>query len=116
MKKFSKILMTVMMAICLGVCCLFAGCSKHMGTYIGTSALSNTSIELELKMGDKFEMTVGSTTKEGTWSVSEEEENVIILNVDGTEYKATVTEDVIQLPLIVDGAIGGASLAKLVKK
>jgi hypothetical protein len=115
MKKFSKILMTVMMAICL---CLFAGCSKHMGTYIGTTSalLGNDSIELELKMGDKFEMTVGSTTKEGTWSVSEEDENVIILNVDGTEYKATVTEDVIQLPLIVDGAIGGASLAKLVKK
>ena len=113
MKKFSKILMTVMMAICL---CLFAGCSKHMGTYVGTTALSDTSIELQLKMGDKFEMTVGSTTKEGTWSVSEEDENVIILNVDGVEYEAKITDSALQLPLILDGAISGASLAKLVKK
>ena len=116
MKKFSKILMTVMMAVCLGVCCLFAGCSKHMGTYVGATALTNNSIELELKFGDKFEMKVGTTTKEGTWAVSEEDENVIILNIDGVEYEAKITEDTLQLPLIVDGAIGGASLAKLVKK
>ena len=89
-----------------------------MGTYIGTTSalLGNDSIELELKMGDKFEMTVGSTTKEGTWSVSEEDENVIILDVDGEPYEAKITEDTLQLPLILDGAIGGASLAKLVKK
>lgn len=113
MKKFSKILMTVIMAICL---CLFAGCSKHMGTYVGATALTNNSIELQLKLGDKFELTVGTTTKEGTWSVSEEEENVIILNVDGVEHKAKITDGVLQLPLIIDGAIGEASLAKLVKK
>ena len=115
MKKFSKILMTVMMAICL---CLFAGCSKHMGTYIGTTSalLGNDSIELELKMGDEFEMTIGSTTKTGTWSVSEEDENVIILDVDGETYEAKITEDTLQLPLIFDGALFSASGAKLVKK
>lgn len=116
MKRFTKTLMVALMAVCLSVCFLFAGCSKHAGTYVGVSALGNTSIELKLKAGDEFEMTIGDTTKTGTWAVSEEDENVVVLTISGVEYKATVTEDIIKMPLILDGALGGASLASLTKK
>jgi len=61
MKRFTKTLMVALMAVCLSVCFLFAGCSKHAGTYVGVSAIGNTSIELKLKAGDEFEMTIGDT-------------------------------------------------------
>ena len=120
MKKFARSLMVTLTALCLSVCFLFAGCSKQAGTYVGTSsALSGgKSIELKLKGGDKFEMTIEDTTKSGTWSVSEEDETIVVLVIGETEYKASFNEEkkTLTMPLILDGTLGAASLCVLTKK
>ncbi len=120
MRKFAKTFMVTLTALCLSVCFLFAGCSKQAGTYVGTSSAltGGKSIELKLKVGDKFEMTIDNTTKSGTWSVSEEDEKIVILVIDEAEYKATFNEEkkTLTMPLIVDGTLGAASLCVLTKK
>ena len=119
MKKFARTLMVTLTALCLSVCFLFAGCSKHAGTYVGTTLATKTSIELKLKGNDEFEMKVGDTTKTGEWKVSEDDENVIILVIGGNDAgKATYNEE--NKTLTIDGladlALIQANKATLVKK
>lgn len=119
MRKFARTLMVTLTALCLSVCFLFAGCSKHAGTYIGTTLVSKTSIELKLSGNDEFEMTIGDTTKKGEWKVSEEDENVIILVIGGNDAgKATYDEENKTLTIngLVDLALAGANGATLSKK
>ena len=117
MKKLSRSLMLARMTVCLAVCCLFAGCSKQAGTYIGTG-VGDVAIELQLKANEELEIQIGDTTKTGTWVVSEEDETIVILTISGANYNATFNEEAgtLKLPIILDGAIIGASLATLVKK
>ena len=122
MKKFARTLMVTLTALCLSVCFLFAGCSKHAGTYIGTTVSltgNGSAIELKLKNNDEFEMKVGDTTKTGEWKVSEDDENVIILVIGGNDAgKATYNEE--NKTLTIDGladlALIQANKATLVKK
>lgn len=121
MKKFAKSLMITLTALCLSVCFLFAGCSKQAGTYVGTtSALTGgKSVELKLKNNDEFQMTVGSTTKNGTWKVDEEDETKIIFVLDGKELGvATFNEEnkTVTIGTIIDGTLAAASLTVLTKK
>ena len=119
MRKFARTLMVTLTALCLSVCFLFAGCSKQVGTYVGTTLVSKTSIELKLSLNDEFEMTIGDTTKKGEWKVSEEDENVIIFVIGGNDAgKATYNEENKTLTIngLIDLALVGANGATLTKK
>lgn len=117
MKKLSRSLMLTLMTVCLAVCCLFAGCSKHAGTYTGVTVLTQKQIELKLKGGDEFELTVDSSSTKGTWSVDEEDENSIKLVFDSGEGVATVEGDYLVIAYVgLNSTAVSASGAKLYKK
>lgn len=119
MKKFARSLMVTLTALCLSVCFLFAGCSKQAGTYVGVTLVSQKSIELKLKANDELEMTVGSTTKNGTWKVDEEDETKITFIFDGNESGwATYNEEnkTLKIDGLVDLALVSANGATLTKK
>ena len=121
MKKFARTLMVTLTALCLSVCFLFAGCSKHAGTYTGTtSALTGgKSVVLKLKNNEEFEMKVGDTTKEGTWKLDEEDETKIIFMLNGNELGiATFDEEnkTVTIGTIIDSTLAAASLTVLTKK
>ena len=117
MKKFARTLMVTLTALCLSVCFLFAGCSKHAGTYTGVTLLSQTSIELKLKANDEFELSVGDNTTKGTWEVSEDDENVIVLKLDGSQATAAVEDDALTIAYIgLNSIMASVNGAKLTKK
>ena len=119
MRKFTKTLMITLTALCLSVCFLFAGCSKQAGTYVGVTLLSQKSVELKLKTNEEFELSVGDSTTKGTWSVDEENENIVILTFEGLPSTATAT---IEEKILVIAYVGTNSTmtsavgAKLTKK
>ena len=117
MKKLTRTLMVTLTALCLSVCFLFAGCSKHVGTYIGTTLLTQKSIELKISLNNEFELSVGDNSTKGTWEVSEEDENVLILKLENGEATATVEEDALTIVYLgTNTTMLSANGTKLIKK
>lgn len=122
MKRFTKTLTLTLTALCLSVCFLFAGCAKYTGTYQGATLVGGKIIELKLKAGDKFELSIGDTTKEGTWEAIEETEDgeksvVIKMTFDNGTASGALEDDKILLGIVsTDLALFAANGATLTKK
>ena len=117
MRKFTKTLMVTLTALCLSVCFLFAGCSKHVGTYVGTTFLTQKTVELKISLNNEFELTVGDSSTKGTWEASEEDENVLTLKLESSEATATVEEDVLTIDYFgTNTTMLSAVGTKLIKK
>ncbi len=102
--------MLTLTTLCMAVCFLFSGCAlKYAGKY--EFVKDGTTYELKLSVNNEFtfakENEKGSSTKNGTWAIKEDVEDVLVLTVGDNSFEVECDGEKIVVEVLESAILDG---------